>query len=93
MEMLSYCGLLCHECIIFKATAQNNNDLRAEAVKMFGSDDYPLTIADINCYGCKAVDKQLFKFCNECEMRACAMEKQVESCGHWRGATTCQQQR
>lgn len=82
MSMLSFCGLECSSCPIYLATIQDDNALRAKAVEMFGSDKYPLTVADINCFGCTSIDKPLFKFCSECEIRACATEKHLINCGH-----------
>ena len=37
---------------------------------------------DINCDGCKSQTGWLFKYCRTCEIRQCAMGKDIENCGY-----------
>ena len=81
-EIIAYCGLVCTGCPAFIATQKNDNAERQKVVAKWSSEDNPMTIEDINCDGCLAVGKRLIKFCNECEVRACGIEKKVENCAH-----------
>ncbi|ULQ58900.1 DUF3795 domain-containing protein [Brucepastera parasyntrophica] len=35
----------------------------------------------INCHSCRTTDGVLVGYCNECEIRLCALEKAVPHCG------------
>jgi len=79
--MLAYCGIDCSECPAFKATANDDDDLRQQTAKdwskMFNAE---IKAEDINCKGCKS-DGVKFSHCNDCKIRACAIEKHLENCG------------
>jgi hypothetical protein len=81
-EMIAYCGLVCTGCPAFIATQKDDNAERQKVIEKWSSEEYPMTIEDINCDGCLAVDKRLIKFCHECEVRVCGSEKKVENCAH-----------
>lgn len=81
-EMIAYCGLVCTGCPAYIATQENSDTLRKQVVDKWSSDQYPIKIEDINCDGCLSTGKRLIKFCNECEVRACGIEKEVENCAH-----------
>ncbi|MFO7882028.1 MAG: DUF3795 domain-containing protein [Kosmotogaceae bacterium] len=81
MNKIAYCGLLCEECEIYKATIKNDNNLREDTAKRFSSYNYPLSKEDINCLGCSGNEKDLFRFCNECEIRLCGIKREVNNCG------------
>ncbi|MFW9920021.1 MAG: DUF3795 domain-containing protein [Candidatus Thorarchaeota archaeon] len=78
----AYCGLNCDECPAFIAKRTNNDTLREDTLKKWGSPEYPLTKDDINCDGCKSSGGALFKFCGTCSVRKCASQKGVETCAH-----------
>jgi hypothetical protein len=48
----------------------------------WGSPDFPVTAADINCVGCKVEDEPKFKFCAACSVKTCASDRGVETCAH-----------
>ena len=79
-EMLAYCGLLCNECLAYKATVNNDQEMREKTAeswsKMFGGD---IKAEDINCMGCSS--DVLFSHCKVCEIRSCATEKALSNCG------------
>jgi hypothetical protein len=79
-EMVAYCGLLCNECLAYKATVADDMALREETAaqwsKMNNADIKP---EDINCLGCDS--DMLFGYCNMCEIRSCAREKGLKDCG------------
>jgi hypothetical protein len=79
---LAYCGINCYECPAYLATTNNDNELRASTREKWHTPDYPVTIEDINCEGCKSESGILFKWCNQCEIRKCASENGVVTCAH-----------
>jgi hypothetical protein len=81
-EMIAYCGLVCTGCPAFVATQSNSDEERKRVVEKWSSDQYPLEIKEINCDGCLRTDARLLKFCSECEVRACGIERGVENCAH-----------
>ena len=82
-EMISYCGLACHECEAFIAT-QNNDDAKRKEVAKAWSREFEANIKpeDINCDGCTSGSEKLFSHCFECEIRKCGIEKKVLNCGY-----------
>jgi hypothetical protein len=84
---LAYCGLVCEGCPILWATREKDPDkqrkMRIEIVKMlkdeFGQEEKLEDITD--CDGCKGRNR-LFSGCKNCEVRNCAIDKGVETCGH-----------
>lgn len=81
MEMLAYCGLNCMECGAYVATRTNDEDLRREvAVEWSGLYHADIQAKDIRCEGCTTVGGVHFRFCGECEMRRCAMERGLPTC-------------
>ncbi len=83
MEQISFCGTVCTECAAFLATQEDDDNKRREIAglwsKAYGSDFKP---DDINCDGCLSESGRHFNYCNVCEVRRCAQEKQVENCAH-----------
>lgn len=82
-EMMSYCGLLCHECGAYIATATNDDAKRAavaaEWSKQYDADIKP---SDIDCAGCLSDGPNLFNHTKVCKIRSCARERGVVNCGH-----------
>jgi hypothetical protein len=80
-KMIAKCGLVCSDCPAYIATKNNDDTLRDETAKkwsaMFNADIKP---SDINCDGCQSEGPRLFQHCNECEIRRCAREREVETC-------------
>jgi hypothetical protein len=82
-QMISFCGLVCSECPAFEATRDDDDAKRKETAeawsKSYGSDIKP---EDINCFGCLTREGELFNYCTVCEIRKCAVAKDVENCAH-----------
>lgn len=78
--IMAYCGLLCSECLAYKATVADDEELREKTAqewsRMYNAQLKP---EDINCLGCGS--DVLFSHCNVCEIRACARDKGIEDCG------------
>lgn len=79
--MISFCGADCHECEARLATQENDDQKRAQVAQkwsvMYNTQIKP---EQISCTGCKSKDGPLFFYCNVCEIRKCAKEKQVVNC-------------
>jgi len=82
MEYISYCGLLCNECPVFIATAENDEQAKEKLAGEFSGERMQFTKDDMNCYGCFHKDTKNSKMCGGCEIRICAEGKGVKNCGY-----------
>jgi hypothetical protein len=86
--MISYCGLACDTCPIHLATLERDLSLQAEMrikiagefSRIYGTTPKPEIITD--CDGCKADNGRLFTGCTGCEIRKCAIMKNMINCAH-----------
>jgi hypothetical protein len=80
-KIIAYCGLCCNECPAYIAKKTNNDELRKKTAeewsKMFNSEIKP---EDVNCDSCLTKEGVIIQYCNVCEIRKCAQEKDVENC-------------
>ena len=80
-EMIAYCGLVCTNCPTYLATQANDNEARQRTAelyeKKFGLKFKP---EDINCDGCLSVGGKLIGYCHSCEIRKCAINKDITHC-------------
>lgn len=79
--MKAYCGINCEKCETFIATKNNDDTMRKEIAKkwskMYNADIKP---EHIHCTGCKG-DGIKFHHCeNTCQIRKCAIPKNIENC-------------
>jgi hypothetical protein len=92
-KSLNYCGYKCSaECPLYKATLENNIELKKKAYEdfkfkeKFGVDFDP---DKVFCYGCKLKDKPLSINVKSCTVRKCAIDKGYECCIQCEGLTRC----
>jgi hypothetical protein len=81
MNIISgYCGLECSACPAFIATRDDDDELRKKTAREW-SELFKIEIApeSINCTGCGASGIH-GPYCGMCEIRSCAMERDVQSC-------------
>jgi len=83
-KMIAYCGIQCTDCRAFIATQRNDSKLKEEVAKAWSTKKETLKTEDINCDGCLATGRRLFKFCGTCRVRRCGQEKGVENCAYCR---------
>ncbi|MDD8018144.1 MAG: DUF3795 domain-containing protein [Bacteroidota bacterium] len=86
--MIAYCGLHCDTCPIHLATIEQDpqkklqmrrevaNALRDRHGLLLSTNDVP------DCDGCTLETGRLFFSCAKCKVRACARERQHDSCAY-----------
>jgi len=82
----AYCGLVCETCLIHTATLEKDKakqqemriSIAEQCNKLYGTNLQPGDIND--CDGCKIDAGKLFAGCDHCEIRKCAMNKDLENC-------------
>ena len=82
-EMISNCGILCHECGAYIATKADDDAKRKEVAELwsteYGADVKP---EDINCDGCLSDGERLFSHCTVCDIRKCCRERALVNCAY-----------
>jgi uncharacterized CHY-type Zn-finger protein len=76
----AYCGLLCSDCEAYKATINNDNEMKSSVAEKWSTPEWPLKPEDINCEGCKS--NVIMPFMADCSTRNCAKGRNVETCAH-----------
>lgn len=83
-ELIAYCGLDCGECPAYLATREDDDEKRVEVARIW-SEQYDADISPeyINCEGCSTGSDVIIDFArDECDIRGCASEREVETCAH-----------
>jgi len=81
-EMIAFCGINCIVCPAYTAKQTDDMELRKKTAKEWSGPEVPIKPEEINCDGCLELDKELFKYCNSCQVRICGLEKDVENCAY-----------
>ena len=79
---IACCGIDCEKCDAFIATKNNDQALREKTAKLWSKlNNAPILPEHINCDGCRAEGRKTV-FCESmCQIRKCALEKKVATCG------------
>ena len=90
-NMIAYCGLDCGKCDAYLATINDDQALREKTAKQWAElNNAPILPEHINCEGCR-VDGIKTVFCDSlCEIRQCALKKDVTTCGDCPDMVRCQ---
>jgi len=72
-ETVAPCGLYCGVCGVYRATINNDEELRGKFAKAYG-----VSPADLVCHGCRS--DTVFMYCRVCGIKACTTEKGIEGC-------------
>jgi ribosomal protein L40E len=72
-KLAGYCGLFCAGCLIYIATRENEETRKNIAANL------NLPVEAVHCDGCRSDER--FGYCQQCQIAACAKEKEVEFCG------------
>ncbi|MBN1661016.1 MAG: DUF3795 domain-containing protein [Anaerolineae bacterium] len=80
--MIAYCGLSCGECPAYVATQAGDMDALEKVLVRWSTEfNAPhISMQDMLCDGCTAQDSRLNGYCRQCKIRACAVERRLESC-------------
>ena len=80
-KMIAYCGLDCEKCDAYIATVNNDQNLREKTAKLWSKlNDVSILPEAINCLGCRA-DGIKTGYCeNICDIRKCAIKREIETC-------------
>lgn len=80
-KMIAYCGLNCYNCAVFLATKNDDDVAREKTAAMWAEQfGFDLKPEDINCDGCLAVGGRMIGFCQNCSVRHCGSQKELENC-------------
>jgi hypothetical protein len=95
-EELSYCGVDCTGCNIFKATVYGDKEALSLAVKQWqktATEHWRMDSLDpqiLNCRGCRVEGEGIFLGCWFCPIRRCCKEHGLSSCGLCSQWKTCE---
>jgi predicted nucleic acid binding AN1-type Zn finger protein len=80
-QMIAYCGLDCAQCPAYVATQADDREALGRTAAMWREQlNAPEITADsIVCDGCMT-DGRLNGYCSICEIRACTLERGMETC-------------
>lgn len=82
-EMVAFCGIVCSECPTYRATQNNDNEVKARIAEQWSQQyQHPFKPEDINCYGCLSVGKTQIGYCKVCEIRKCGSDKNITNCAY-----------
>jgi len=79
--MTGYCGLNCSKCEAYLATQANDDEKRAQIAREWSARyNADIKAGHINCGGCSSEGKKFFYCSDMCELRKCAVKKNIENC-------------
>lgn len=92
-KSLNYCGYKCSpECLLYKATIENNAELKKKAYDAFKFKEkfnIEFDPEKVFCYGCKLQDKPLSIPVSSCTVRSCVIAKDYDCCIQCNGLAKC----
>lgn len=90
-KFIAYCGLNCETCDARLATINNDFELKKKTAELWSKwNGVEFKPEDINCVGCK-MDGPKPYFCqNLCDIKKCAIEKEMVHCGKCNHLESCQ---
>ena len=81
-DNIAYCGLDCEQCEAYKATMNNDDELRKKVAEKWSElNKVDITPEMINCVGCRT-DGVKTPFCESmCQIRQCSLGRGYRTCG------------
>ena len=81
-SLIAACGLDCAQCEAYKLTQANDlAGLEALVTKWKVDFNAPnMTVKDVTCDGCTATSGRIGGYCAMCGIRACAVERGLDTC-------------
>ena len=87
---IATCGLTCTECPGYIATQNQDVEAIAKVAEMWSAEfDAKLTAEDCWCDGCRSDVGPWMSHCAECGIRACGVERGVETCAECADYACC----
>ena len=86
-EDLSWCGVDCNSCDVFKATVHGDEEARMRAVKLWtktAQEHWGMETLDpeiLDCKGCRSEGHAKHKGYGRCPISPCAKSRGLASCG------------
>jgi hypothetical protein len=80
-KMIVYCGLDCKQCPAYIATQKADKEELEKVAKDWSNESMSFSPEDILCDGCNAGGR-MFIWCNDCPIRICCREKELENCAY-----------
>lgn len=81
--VVGFCGIVCSDCPVFKATVNNDDVERKRVAELFTKQyEREYKPEDINCDGCVSNGERIFSFCSVCGIRRCGREKRIKNCAY-----------
>ena len=89
-RMIAYCGLDCEKCDAYLATIHDDQALREKtAIAWSALNRTTILPQDINCQGCRADGIKTVICDSLCQIRQCALQKGVQTCGDCEALEKC----
>jgi len=89
-KLIAYCGLDCAQCGAYLAHKNDDQALRQKTAEEWKiAHNFDFTPEMINCTGCKGTGLKVHH-CSECEIRKCALAKDLINCGACDQFETCE---
>jgi hypothetical protein len=90
-DMIGFCGLDCEKCDAYLATIHDDQALREKTAKYWSEMNHVTILPEhINCEGCRVNGKKTY-YCEKlCEIRQCAMNRGMTTCGDCFDRDSCQ---
>lgn len=80
-NLIAYCGIDCAKCPAYIAFINDDDNLREKTAKQWSEMfKHDFNKEDINCEGCTKGKIHVYFCGNMCNIRKCAMSKNIENC-------------
>lgn len=90
-KRIAYCGLDCGTCEAYLATVNDDQPLREKTAKLWAKlNNAPILPEHINCEGCRADGVKTLYCSDMCQIRKCAMSKELHTCGDCPEMSRCE---
>lgn len=80
METPAYCGFLCSQCAVYRATKSGDRAEKVRLAAQYSTKTNLLLPEDICCEGCQSASADHVKMCKDCEIRLCSRGQNHQSC-------------
>jgi hypothetical protein len=80
-QVIAFCGLDCAACPAFHASERLSMEERQKTADKWSKDfNHNFAATDIDCVGCTPKDGVHIGYCSMCEIRLCALGKNLATC-------------